>query len=322
LEKTEYKFRVSASNSGNRLDKLVHSLLPQYTRSFLQHLIRSGNILLNGKKTKSGQKLKPEDKIHVHIKAVEHSTVIPEKMDLEIVYEDNDLLVVNKPSGLVVHPGAGHYTGTLVNGLLYHCHDLSGINGVLRPGIVHRLDKNTSGLMVIAKNNESHLKLARQFDTREIIRTYIALVWGKFENKSGQIKSRISRSQRDRKKMTVTSSGGREAITNYLVLKDYEYFSLLKLSLKTGRTHQIRVHLKHIHHPVFGDPDYSGRQAQLNRLPSFLKTPAMDLLKRISRQALHACKLAFIHPHSGKRISFKTDLPDDFKRLLCGLPLN
>ena len=322
LEKSDINLKISDPDKGKRIDRVIHDLLPQYTRSFLQHLIKQGQILLNGKRTKAGQKLKVNDRISVHIEAPQPSHILPQKMELSIVFEDKYLLVLNKPSGLVVHPGAGNFTGTLVNGLLYHCQDLSGINGVLRPGIVHRLDKNTSGLLVVAKNNASHIHLAKQFETRDIIRVYTALVWGKFDKKSGQIKTHIDRSHRDRKKMTVTESRGREAITNYEVLEDYEFFSLLKLILKTGRTHQIRVHLKHIHHPVFGDPDYGGRQAQLNRLPAYRRMQGVQLLKSISRQALHAHSLSFIHPQSGQRLSFNSDLPADIQGLLRNLPLN
>jgi 23S rRNA pseudouridine1911/1915/1917 synthase len=321
LEEIEYKFIVSATHSGNRLDKIVQKLIPQYTRSFIQHLIDRGHILLNENKAKSGQKLKENDTIFVHIAIPEPSTLLPQKMDLSIVYEDKQILVVDKPAGLVVHPGAGNFSGTLVNGLLYHCDDLSGINGVLRPGIVHRLDKNTSGLLVVAKNDISHIKLAKQFETRDIVRTYVALVWGRFGEKAGQIKTQIDRSRRDRKKMVVSKSRGREAITNYHIIRDFEYFSLLKLTLQTGRTHQIRVHLNHINHPVFGDPDYGGRQAQLNRLPGHLRTKGSNLLKKMPRQALHARFLSIVHPESGQRLSFKSKLPYDFRNLLQNLPL-
>ena len=222
-------------------------------------------------------------------------------------------LLVDKPAGLVVHPGAGNRTGTLVNALLYHCTNLSGINGILRPGIVHRLDKNTSGLLVAAKNDASHIFLTRQFETRDIERTYRALVWGQVSPATGQIETFIGRSMRDRKKMSVSGERGRQAVTNFTLEEHFNYFSLLRLTLGTGRTHQIRVHLNHISHPVFGDPDYHGRQAQINRIPSNRQNYVLNVLKQLPRQALHAATLSFIHPESKKRMVFNSQLPADFE---------
>ena len=244
-----------------------------------------------------------------------------EDIPLDIVYEDEYLLVVNKPAGLVVHPGAGNRSGTMVNALLHHCRDLSTINGTLRPGIVHRLDKNTSGLLVVAKTDAIHLQLVRQFETRDITRIYQAVVWGNFRVKEGEIESLINRSKRDRQKMTVVKNHGKWALTTYKVLQSYNYFSLVELVLKTGRTHQIRVHLNHIHHPVFGDPDYNGRQNQLSQLPLSVRAKAIDLLRIINRQALHAQKLSFIHPHIQQRMDFVSILPPDIKRLLAELAI-
>jgi 23S rRNA pseudouridine1911/1915/1917 synthase len=312
---------VSSRNHLIRLDKFLQKEFPQYTRSFLQRLINERSISVNGEFVKAGQKLKLGDRIIITIPDPQPSSIIAEKMDLDIIYEDTHILVINKPAGLIVHPGAGNYTGTLVNGLLAHCNDLSGINGILRPGIVHRLDKNTSGLLVVAKDNQSHLRLAAQFETREISRLYIALVWGTFKEKNGQIETLIDRSNRDRKKMAVSSVKGKQAITEYKIVEEYNYFSLVQLALKTGRTHQIRVHLQHIHHPVFGDAEYGGRQKQLNRLPDNLRARGIALLKHIQRQALHAHALSFIHPVEERNVSFEVDLPPDFKVLMKKLSM-
>jgi 23S rRNA pseudouridine1911/1915/1917 synthase len=242
--------------------------------------------------------------------------LLAEEMPLDIVYEDRDLLVLNKPAGLVVHPGAGNRSGTLVNGLLHHCQTLSTVNGALRPGIVHRLDKNTSGLLVVAKTDSIHSSLARQFETRDIIRTYQAVVWGDFKSAEGKIESYIDRSRRNRQKMAVVKNHGKWALTTYRVLLSFKYFSFVELMLKTGRTHQIRVHLSHIHHPVLGDPEYNGRQEQLSGLPLTLRNFSISLLKRINRQALHARKLSFIHPRLQERVYFESDLPSDIQQIV------
>jgi 23S rRNA pseudouridine1911/1915/1917 synthase len=221
---------------------------------------------------------------------------------------------------LIVHPGAGNRKGTLVNGLLYYCKTLSGINGVLRPGIVHRLDKNTSGLLVVAKNDTSHLKLSRQFESKAITRTYNAIVWGVPSDKTGEINTQIGRSRRDRKKMTVLKERGREAITRFRIIKDYVFLAHLEVNLGTGRTHQIRVHLNYLNHPVFGDPDYNGRKSQINRLPSHLQKRGMGLLKMIDRQALHAKTLEFIHPRTNAKMVFDSNLPGDIRGILDKIP--
>ena len=208
----------------------------------------------------------------------------------------------------------------MVNGLLYHCQTLSGINGVLRPGIVHRLDKNTSGLLVVAKNDHSHINLSRQFETKSIRRIYNAIVWGVPADEKGEIITQIGRSRRDRKKMTVVKERGREAITQFQVIRHFIFLSYLEVSLKTGRTHQIRVHLNHLNHPVFGDPDYNGRQSQIYRLPSHLQKRGMALLKSINRQALHARILEFIHPATKKIVKFESQLPADMQHLLEKIP--
>lgn len=312
-------FVIANDSARQRLDRFLSSKFPDITRSHLQQLIVNQHVRVNEKSVKTGYSLRSGDVVNIHIPESEPSYLEPENIPLDIVHEDNDLLVINKPAGLIVHPGAGHKTGTLVNALLYHCRDLSGINGVMRPGIVHRLDRYTSGLMVVAKNDQSHVFLTRQFETREIVRTYYALIWGVPAEKSGRIETLIDRSHRDRKKMSVSAARGREAITNYEMLDEFEYFSVLKLSLLTGRTHQIRVHLNYINHPVFGDPEYNGRGSQLNRLPSNRQKFVSHVLKNIQRQALHARELSFIHPTGGQRVSFTSEIPEDITGSIAAL---
>jgi len=311
---------ISSSDSKIRLDKFLLRKFPAFTRSYLQHLISEKFITVNEKPVKSGYSLKIGDRLSIHFPEQQISPLAAEKIALDVVFEDEDILVVNKPAGMVVHPGAGNKTGTLVNALLYHCRDLSGINGVLRPGIVHRLDKNTSGLLVVAKNDRSHLLLSRQFESKAIRRTYLALVWGVPVQENGEITTRIGRSRRDRKKMTVLKDRGREAITVFSLLEDYQYLSYLEIHLKTGRTHQIRVHMNHLNHPVFGDPDYNGRKSQLNRLPAHLQKRGLALLRLIDRQALHAKRLEFIHPRTQQLMTYDSALPEDMQQLIDKIP--
>ena len=308
-----HNFIISSETANQRLDQFLNKNFPDVTRSYLQSLISKSHILVNEKSVKSGYKLKPDDYVMVIFPPPEISHIEPEKISLNVIYEDNYILVIDKPAGLVVHPGAGNKSGTLVNALLHHCDNLSGINGVLRPGIVHRLDKNTSGLIVVAKNDDSHLSLTKQFETREIKRTYLAIVWGTLAKSTGQIETLIDRSIRDRKKMAVSGSRGRQALTYYEVNKMLNYHTLLRLTLGTGRTHQIRVHLNHINHPVFGDPEYNGRLAQINRIPSQKKKSVQIILQKMQRQALHATELSLIHPKSNEQMIFKSDPPDDMK---------
>ena len=312
--------QIKVTTSGLRLDKFIHSCYPNLSRSYIQNLIIKNHILVNNTPEKTGYKLKQHDLISVHFPSTTPVKIKAEKIPLDIVHEDEYLLVLNKPAGIVVHPAAGNFNGTIVNALLYHCNKLSANNGYMRPGIVHRLDKNTSGLMVIAKDDITHASLARQFETREIVRTYYALVWGVPNEEKGTIETLIDRSKKDRKKMTVSYKRGRNAVTNYELIQSFQYFSLLKLVLKTGRTHQIRVHLNYLHHPVFGDPDYNGRQSQLKQLPSFLQKRGAHLLKSINRQALHAKMLEFVHPHSHEKVFFNSEIPADFAGLIEKLP--
>jgi len=315
VNQKSFLYIIDFSTSGQRLDKFLSQNHPDVTRSFLQNLISQGNITVNKERVKTGYQLKLNDEVNLLFPEIKPSHIEPEDIPLTVLYEDKSLLVIDKPAGMIVHPGAGNLKGTLVNALLFHCKNLSGINGILRPGIVHRLDKNTSGLLVVAKNDRSHVYLSRQFEEKSISRIYHTFVWGSPGN-DRKIITQIGRSRKDRKKMTVLRIGGREAITEYRVLVDFLYISYLEIRLKTGRTHQIRVHLNHINHPIFGDPDYNGRKSQIYRLPSHLQKRGSLLLKSINRQALHAKKLQFFHPETNQLLKFETDLPSDMQYLL------
>lgn len=320
MDPKSHVYEVGSSESGIRLDKFLSSKLSPITRSFLQNLINNGQVRVNDRIVKSGYIIKLGDEIQIEIPEPEPSHIQPENIPLNITFEDEDLLVINKPAGMVVHPGTGNWKGTLVNALLFHCKSLSGINGILRPGIVHRLDKNTSGLLVVAKNDLSHSNLSRQFETKTINRTYFAIVWGVPAEKEGDIVTKIGRSRRDRKKMSVSDIQGKEAITEYKLLDDFLYLSSVELFLRTGRTHQIRVHLNHINHPVFGDPDYNGRTSQLYRLPQHLQKRGVALLNGIKRQALHARKIEFIHPVTKANMMFESKLPEDMQNIIEKIP--
>ena len=307
---------VEDSDAGLRIDKYLHSHISDISRAFIQKLIDKNLILVNQKSVKASYKTSTGDSIFVTIPAAEVTDIIPENNPLDILFEDEHLLVINKPAGLVVHPGAGIHSGTLVNALMFHCRDLSGVGGRLRPGIVHRLDKNTSGLLVVAKNDAAHLGLIHQLSQKEMKREYLALVWRVFENDQGIINTFLGRSKKDRTKFVVSESG-RQALTHYKVLKNYGFLSYIKVILGTGRTHQIRAHMNHIHHPVFGDPEYHGRGKQIGQLNTNEdKKLGRYLLNYISRQALHAHKLTFIHPVSGQKMSFEQPVPGDIKNLL------
>lgn len=290
-------------DAGTRIDKFLASIMEGKSRSFIQGLIDSNSIFVNGKEIKSNYKLKFNDEITGIIEDTIDYEVKPEKIDLDIIYEDKDIIVVNKPQGMVVHPAPGNYNGTLVNGLLYHCKDLSKINGEIRPGIVHRIDKNTSGILVVAKNDEAHKNLAQQFKEHSIKREYYALVEGKFSNNEGTIDKPVGRNKKDRLKMGVIGDGKR-AVTHYVVLEQYNNnLSLIKCILETGRTHQIRVHMASINHPLVGDTVYGSKKQKY----------------KLQGQVLHAKTLGFIHPISKEYMEFTSDLPDYFKKLLENL---
>ena len=321
-------FGEGASNrdlapSDVRLDRFVEAQLPNQvetevktyspfslSRTYIQKLIREGAITVNGKPSKPGYKLRTGDQVSLTLPDPRPlQTIEPEPIPLAILHEDSALIVVNKPAGMTVHPAGDVQSGTLVNALLYHCETLPGIGGVQRPGIVHRLDKDTSGVIVAAKTDHAHRHLSVQFEAHTTTRHYYAVVCGVPSNAEGTVNARIIRSSRDRRKMTVTGTGGRHAVTHYHVLKRYDNFSLLKLTLETGRIHQIRVHLSHIGHPVAGDHIYGGGYARaIHDAPSVAVKAALAAL---NRQALHAHTLGFAHPETEERQTFSAPMPDD-----------
>lgn len=292
---------VSAKNE--RLDKYISDTVSDISRSYAAKLITDGLVKVNGKAAEKKYKLSGGEEIEILLPEPENMSVEAENIPLDIVYEDKELLVINKPQGMVVHPAAGNYSGTLVNALMYHCpNELSAINGVIRPGIVHRIDKDTAGLLVVAKNNDAHLKLSEQLKERKAIRKYWALVNGNIKEDSGTINRPIARSSADRKKMAVVS-GGREAITHYNVIERFGAYTLTECILETGRTHQIRVHMAYIHHSIVGDKTYGIKKERFN----------------LSGQLLFAKTIGFIHPKTGELMSFEADIPDYFEKVLCTL---
>ena len=293
-------FNINIEEEGQRIDKYLSTMIEGKSRSFVQGLIDEKKVKANGKIIKSNYKLKKDDFIEVEVPEPVELNISAEEMNLDIVYEDEDVLVVNKEKGIVVHPAPGNYTGTLVNGILHHCSDLSGINGVIRPGIVHRIDKDTSGILVIAKNDEAHNDLAAQFKEHSIKREYYAVVEGKFSKINGTVDKPISRDKKERIKVAINSDGQR-AVTHYEVLEQYDKgVSLVKCTLETGRTHQIRVHMASIGHPLVGDLVYGYKRQKFN----------------IEGQALHAKTLGFIHPRTKEYMEFTSELPNYFKELL------
>ncbi len=297
---------VPPAAAGIRLDVWLARRLPDLSRSRIQALIRAGHITLNGQTFKEHRKTRAGDAIRVLVPPPADAVPRPEPIPLELLYEDADLIVVNKPAGLVVHPAAGHPSGTLVNALLQHCPDLAGIGGERRPGIVHRLDKDTSGALVAAKNERALAGLAAQFKARQVEKHYLALVWGQPKPSAGAIETLIGRHVRDRKRMSATPRRGRPALTQYATLETFEGLALLRVHIVTGRTHQIRVHLAHRGHPVVGDRQYGPRA------PQELPAPA-------PRQMLHAAELVLTHPATGQRLSLTAPLPADMQALLAAL---
>ena len=290
---------VQSEETGQRADKLISEKLSELTRSAVQGLIEKGSITVCGKNIAKNYKVKNGDVIEIEIPEPEILDVKAEEIPLDIVYEDDDLLVVNKPKGMVVHPAHGNYTGTLVNALMHHCKgSLSGINGVIRPGIVHRIDKNTSGLLIVAKNDSAHVMLSEQIKAHSFTREYEAVAVGAFKDTAGTIDAPIGRHHTDRKKMCVTEKNSKHAVTHYSVIKQYGGFAHLKLRLETGRTHQIRVHLSYIGHHVLGDDVY-GKE-----------------YKGLDGQCLHARKIGFIHPTTKEYMEFESELPEYFESIL------
>ena len=311
----EIEIVVPVGKKKERLDIFLTHHVQNATRSKVQRAIRSGLVLINGETARSSHHVAPGEVIRVTLPSPPPQDVLPENIPLEILFEDTHLLVVNKPAGMVTHPAHGNYTGTLVNALTHYCQGLSAVNGPARAGIVHRLDKDTSGLMVVAKDDGAHAALARQFERRTIERTYWAVVWGLFGDCEGIVDADLGRSKSDRKKMAVIS-GGKPAATEYRVLEEFSYLSLIQLRLRTGRTHQIRVHLSHIHHPVFGDPTYSGRRIMWGERTPSQRAEVQTLLKALPRQALHAKTIGFLHPGTGKQMRFDSEPPEDFLSVL------
>lgn len=311
-----FSILVPVDSEQKRIDKFLAETFTQFTRARIKKLIEDDLVLVDAKPVKASHLIRPNELIEFTVPEPIQSHLQPQAIPLDIVYEDDHLLVLNKKAGMVVHPAYGNMSNTLVNALLYHCGNLSSISGVKRPGIVHRLDKDTSGLLVIAKDDETHANLSQQFALRTIEREYIAVVWGNFRIKQGTITSYISRSSRDRTKMVVSESKGKLAITRYRVLNEFPVTSLLSLNLETGRTHQIRVHLAAKGHPVFGDLQYGGRKKMIMKLNQEKMQIALTLLACISRQALHAKTIGFTHPYTHEFLRFTSDLPPDMQELI------
>jgi 23S rRNA pseudouridine1911/1915/1917 synthase len=311
----EFDIVVPAGKKKERLDVFLTHHVENATRTKVQAAIRAGMVLVDGNAVRVSHTVAPGEVIHVTLPKPPPPDVTAEPIPLSVLHEDQHLLVVIKPAGMVTHPAYGNYTGTLVNALLYHCANLSAVNDSTRPGIVHRLDKDTSGVMVVAKNDVAHAHLARQFARRTIIREYWAVVWGRFASRTGVIDAALGRSKADRKMMAVVANG-KHAVTGYAVLEEFPYLSLVRLKLQTGRTHQIRVHLAHIGHPVFGDPTYHGRRINAGPGTPRQKAEIQDLLALMPRQALHAKTIGFVHPATGERMFFDTELPEDMRILL------
>ena len=298
------EFTAAESDEGKRIDSFLTSNCPEMTRSMIQKLIENGNVTVNEKVIAKNYKLKNKDSIALFIPDPEIMEAKPENIPLDIVYEDDDLLVVNKPRNMVVHPAPGNHDGTLVNALLYHCgNSLSGINGVMRPGIVHRIDKDTSGLLIVAKNDFSHRLLAEQIKVHSFERKYMAVVYGNLKDDEGTIDAPIGRHPTDRKKMTVIQKNSKQAVTHYKVIERFEGFTFVELTLETGRTHQIRVHMASIGHPVAGDPVYGPKK----------------IITSLGGQCLHAYYISFVHPRTGKTLTLSSDLPDYFTDFLTKL---
>ncbi len=295
---------IEPEYNGQRIDKFLSETLPEYSRSFIQKVVKDGGVLVDEKCVKSNYKLSTGQILKLNVPELVEPDIVPEDIPLDILYEDDDIIVVNKPKGMVVHPAAGHYTGTLVNALMYHCRDnLSGINGVTRPGIVHRIDMNTTGVLVACKNDAAHIFLSEQLAVHSITRKYNAIVHNSFKENSGTVDAPIGRHHIDRKKMAIDYKNGRNAVTHYSVISNYGKYAHIECQLETGRTHQIRVHMSSIGHPLLGDDVYGSG-----------KSPY-----RLEGQTLHARVLGFVHPSTGKYMEFEAPLPDYFKEIIVDL---
>lgn len=299
------ELNIDKTQEGERIDKFLSDMLSSdertYSRSYIQKLIETGNVCVNDKNTKTGYKISYNDLIKVMIPYPEDINIVAENIPLDIVYEDDDIILVNKPKGMVVHPSAGHYTGTLVNALMYHCsNNLSGINGVMRPGIVHRIDKDTTGIIVACKNDAAHISLSEQLKEHNITRYYYAICHNCFKEKEGTVDAPIGRHPVERKKMAINYKNGKKAVTHYEVLENFRNFAYIKCKLETGRTHQIRVHMASISHPLLGDNVYCNAKCPFE----------------LEGQTLHAGVLGFIHPRTGKYMEFSAPLPEYFEKIL------
>ncbi|MHB0830992.1 RluA family pseudouridine synthase [Bacillus licheniformis] len=294
-----YDMTVHEEHKGERIDKYLTAVEADWSRTQVQQWIKEDRVLVNGNAVKANYKVQEGDAVSVQVPEPEPLDVTAEPMDLDIYYEDQDVLVVNKPRGMVVHPAPGHLTGTLVNGLMAHCDDLSGINGVMRPGIVHRIDKDTSGLLMVAKNDMAHESLVNQLVNKTVTRKYTALVHGVIPHDHGTIDAPIGRDKKDRQSMTVTRENGKHAVTHFEVIERFDDFTVVECQLETGKTHQIRVHMKYIGFPLAGDPKYGPKKT-------------VDF----NGQVLHAGVLGFDHPRTGEYVEFEAPLPDDMKNLL------
>lgn len=293
---------AEAEDAGTRADVFLAAKLG-VSRSNMQKLLEDGRVKRGEKIIKANYKVRAGEMFVVDIPEPEPIEAVPENIPLDIIYEDDDVVVLNKARGMVVHPAPGNYTGTLVNALLYHCSNLSGINSAIRPGIVHRLDKDTSGIMIVAKNDAAHISLSQQIQSKTAVRTYLVVVRGNIKTDSGTIETQIARDKTDRKKMAVVKEGGRDAITDYEVLERFGKYTLVRCKLRTGRTHQIRVHMEYLGYPLVGDPKYSP-----------MKTPF-----GIKGQALHSHTLEFTHPRTGERMKFEAPLPEDMHKIITRL---
>lgn len=293
---------IVGEEAGIRIDRYLSDQCEELSRSYLQKLLKDGGVSVNGNAVKSNYKVTFGDQITLNVPDAVEPEIEAEPMDLDIVYEDSDIILINKPKGMVVHPAAGHYSGTLVNGLMYHCkEDLSGINGVMRPGIVHRIDMDTTGVLIVCKNDKSHNAIAEQLKVHSITRKYYALVHGTLKEENGTINAPIGRHPIDRKKMSINEKNGKEAVTHYRVLRRFRRFTYVECQLETGRTHQIRVHMASIGHPLLGDQVYGPAKCPFNGLQG---------------QCLHAGVLGIIHPTSAEYMEFSAPLPDYFENLL------
>lgn len=298
-------FEVMEEQEGERLDKFLSLIYPDTSRSFFQKLIKDSGVLVNEKAEKASYRMNFEDIVTIHFPDAVETTIEPEDIPLDILYEDEDLLIVNKPKGMVVHPSAGHYSGTLVNAIMYHCKDsLSGINGEIRPGIVHRIDMDTTGSLIVCKNDMSHVNIAEQIKVHSVNRIYEGIVYGNVKNDEGTIEGPIGRHPIERKKMAIDEKNGKPAITHYKVLERFGNYTYMQFKLETGRTHQIRVHMSSIGHPLLGDNLYSNGKAPF---------------KNLVGQTLHAKTIGFIHPSTNDYLEFSAPLPEYFENLLSQL---